>query len=166
MWPAIEKHPVFGIGPGVTEYFGAWNDNNRYIRDKLPGIRLGNQPHNSQLQMWIESGTPAFIIFVLMLLMILRGALVKPEINRESRQVLHLRIGAAAAAAAAMIDASFGPEINSHQISLAFWMFLGISRNRSQVRARPASEPDGDNPESERQQQIGRDSGHDALVRE
>jgi O-antigen ligase len=132
MWPAIEKHPLVGIGPGVTEYFGAWNNNAHYIREKLPDIWLGNQPHSSQLQIWIESGTPAFILFMIMLVMIFRAALVKPGGSTENREVLFLRIGTAAAAAAAMIDASFGTEINSYQISIPFWILLGISRNRSQ----------------------------------
>jgi O-antigen ligase len=165
MWPAIERHPLFGIGPGVTEYFGAWNDNVKYVRGKLPGVQLGNQPHNSQLQIWVESGTPAFILFVIILIMILRGALTRPEINREGGQLLYLRIGAAGGAAVAMIDASFGPEINSYQISLVFWILLGVSRSRAQARVRQKSEPAVDDSETESERrEIGRGSSPDPLL--
>lgn len=130
MWPAIEKHYIAGIGPGVTEYFGAWNQDARYLRQKLPDVWLSNQPHSSQLQAWIEGGTPAFVLFMILFLMVIRSAVARPDGAVESRQVLYLQIGAAAAAAAAMIDASFGPEINNYQISMPFWMLLGLARNR------------------------------------
>ncbi|MDJ0928063.1 MAG: O-antigen ligase family protein [Gammaproteobacteria bacterium] len=128
-WPIIEDYPIFGIGPGVTEYFGAWNDNEKYVRQELPDVRMTNQPHSSQLQYWIETGTPGFLLFIALFVAVFRSALARPRSRRDRPELSFLRIGAAAAAAAAMTHASFGTEINSHQISLIFWMFLAMARN-------------------------------------
>ena len=133
-WPVVEAYPVFGIGPGVTEYFGAWNDNARYVRQSLGGLSLSNQPHSSQLQYWIESGTPAFVLWMLLFLAVYRTALSRPSRIGTSPDLGLLRIGAAGAAAAIMTDATFGTEINSYQISLVFWIFLALARNSTQER--------------------------------
>lgn len=134
MWPVIEKHYVGGIGPGVTQYFGAWNQDARYLRQELPDIWMSNQPHNSLLQVWIEAGTPAFMMFFMLFLMAMKMALSRPAHGAETQQILHLCIGASAAAATAMIDALFGTEFNSHQIAIPLWFFLGLARNRNYGR--------------------------------
>ena len=129
-WPIIEQYSITGIGPGVTEYYGAWNDNARYLSQTLPGVRLGNQPHSSQAQYWVESGTPAFLLFMAIFVLVLRGAFQKPVANPGMPEISLLRIGATSAAVAAMTHASFGTEINNYQISAVFWIALAISRNQ------------------------------------
>ena len=130
-WPIIERYPLLGIGPGVTEFYGAWNENEKFVRKRLPLVRLSNQPHSSQLQYWIESGTPGFCLFMLVLLMV---AITVLEISRnfkEASEPSMLRIGASAAALAAMTHASFGTEINNPQIVMTFWILFALARNRS-----------------------------------
>jgi O-antigen ligase len=128
-WPAIERYPIFGIGAGVTEYYGRWHDNGRYVRNKLPGVNLGNQPHNSQLQYWIETGTPGVVLFAGIILMTFVTALQGPRESHRASELSLMRIGAGAAAVAAMVHASFGTEINNHQIMMAFWILFALARN-------------------------------------
>ena len=128
VWPIIERYPVFGIGAGVTEYFGAWNDNKKYVHKELPDVKLRNQPHSSQLQYWIESGTPGFIIFILIFGMVFITAFKKRDDGNNINKSL-LQIGAGAAAVTAMVHASFGTEINNHQMSIVFWIFFALARN-------------------------------------
>lgn len=139
-WPIIERYPVFGIGAGVTEFYGAWNENERYVRNILPDVRLGNQPHNSQLQYWIESGTPGMLIFMSIIVMVFVTALRKPRARDNTSDAALIQIGACAAAVASMLHASFGTEINNHQIGMAFWMLFALGRNQME-RSSPAPEP-------------------------
>lgn len=165
MWPVIQKHSIAGIGPGVTEYFGAWNDNAHYVREKFPDIWLSNQPHSSQLQTWIEGGTPAFALFMIMFVMIFKSAMERPDSSTESRQVLYLRIGAVMAAAAVMIAASFGTGINSYQTSMSFWILMGLARNRSRTYLRHGPTPTIDKLELD-WQQISRSGGQSWFPRQ
>jgi O-antigen ligase len=140
-WPIVERYPVFGIGAGVTEFYGAWNENERYVRNRLPDVRLENQPHNSQLQYWIESGTPALILFVSIIALAFWTSLRKPQAGGIDSDVILMKIGARGAAVAAMVHASFGTEINHHQITMAFWILLALGRN---VVIQPLSVPESD----------------------
>ena len=129
-WPTIERYPLFGIGVGVTEYYGAWNENKKFVQKKIPDVKMGNQPHSCQLQTWIESGTPGFILFMLIFLVVFITALRRyPTVANKDASLL--QIGASAAAAAAMIHTSFGTEINQHQIVILFWFMLALARNKS-----------------------------------
>lgn len=130
-WPVIERYPIFGIGVGVTEYYGMWHDNGRYVRNKLPDVKLGNQPHNSQLQYWIESGTPGVVLFVGIIFMTLVTSLQRRKESEIASELSFMRIGAGAAAVATMVHASFGTEINNHQIMMAFWILFALARNRT-----------------------------------
>jgi hypothetical protein len=128
-WPVIERYPVFGIGPGVTEFFGAWNDDAKYVSRAIPDVRLGNQPHSSQLQYWVESGTPGFLLFMTIFFMTIATGLSRPAVLPEAPQSTLMRIGAAGAAISVMVSASLGPEIGNVQISSMFWIFLALARN-------------------------------------
>ena len=130
-WPVIEGYPIFGIGAGVTEYFGAWHDNGKYVRNKLPGVKLGNQPHNSQLQYWIESGTPALILFISIVVMAFATALRKSNEGESVSDATFMHIGAGSAAVAAMVHSSFGTEVNHQQIIMVFWIVFALARNRT-----------------------------------
>lgn len=140
-WPIIERYPVFGIGAGVTEYYGSWNKNERYVRNKLPDVALGNQPHNSQLQYWIESGTPALILFALIIVTAFATALRKPKVEEKVSDIALLQIGAGGAAVATMVHASLGTEINHHQIIMAFWILFALARNQNKDSTIPTSGP-------------------------
>jgi O-antigen ligase len=130
-WPVIERYPIFGIGAGVTQYYGKWDDNGSYLRKKLPDVKLGNQPHNSQLQYWMENGAPGVVLFTGIIFMTLVTALQRPKESQVASELLLTRIGAGAAAVAAMVHASFGTEINNHQIMMAFWILFALARNRT-----------------------------------
>ena len=130
-WPVIERYPIFGIGAGVTEYFGAWHDNGKYVRNKLPGVKLGNQPHNSQLQYWIESGVAALMLFISIIVMVFATALRKSIAGESTSDTTFLHIGAGGAAVAAMVHSSFGTEINHQQIIMVFWILFALARNRT-----------------------------------
>lgn len=139
-WPVIERYPIFGIGTGITEYYGAWSEHEKYVRSRLPGVKLSNQPHNSQLQYWIEAGTPGFILFVAITLATFATALRRRATRDGAFYQTLMQIGAGAAAAAAMVHVSFGPEINHHQIVMTFWIFLALARN-STMPSIPMSDP-------------------------
>jgi O-antigen ligase len=133
VWPTIARYPVFGIGAGITEYYGAWNDNKRYVRSRLPKVKLKNQPHNSQLQYWIESGFIGFILFMVIIVLTMTTALQRPRAPDGAYDLQMMQIGAGAAAVAAMVHASFGTEINNHQIVIVFWILFALARNRTSL---------------------------------
>lgn len=142
--PVVERYRLFGIGPGITEFYGAWNNKAKYLQESLPNLQLGNQPHNSLLQFAIEGGLMWAAIFAAILAMVIGTAFRRVPRNRRLREVSVFRIAASAAALAAMIHASFGTEINNYQIGIVFWALLALARNRSyqsmqrSVMAQPA----------------------------
>jgi O-antigen ligase len=126
----INNYPVFGIGPGITQYFGRWNDHQKYVKDALPNVHLDNQVHNGHLQMWMEGGAPAFIIWIAIILYI--AFTINKSIGTDDgdkQLVSLLKIGAGAAAISILLHVSFGTEINHYRIMSLFWFFLGLNRN-------------------------------------
>jgi len=130
-WEVIQKHPVVGIGPGITEFFGRWNNNRIYIKKALPGIDMPNQVHNSHLQVFIESGFPGLIIFTLITISIFIFLFRKAGKEPGDNLMMLLRIGGTGASIAVITHISFGTEFNNSHIFLVFWTLLGISRNKS-----------------------------------
>jgi O-antigen ligase len=125
----INAYPIFGIGPGITQYFGRWDDNQEYVKHALPNVNLDNQVHNGHLQIWMEGGTPAFIIWVAIALYFTLS-LGKTISADKSKQVISvLKIGSGAAAIAVIIHVSFGTEINNYRLMSLFWFFMGLNRN-------------------------------------
>jgi len=128
-WDVINKYPLFGIGPGVSEYFGRWNDNSKYLKEALPDVHLENQVHNGHLQIWMESGTVGFILWMVLVVFIIFESLIKRD-NRCNGSTLQLmQVGSVAASLAIMLHVTFGTEINNYRIMILFWVFLGLSRN-------------------------------------
>ncbi len=127
----IERYPIMGIGPGVTEFFAAWKDDRKYVQKALPGVEMYNQYHNSFLQFWVENGVPGAILFFSFIFMIGLNA-YKPNIRVPSISPTErlLVIGASASAFSFLIHTSFGPEINNDRLLVAFALFLGLSRNK------------------------------------
>jgi O-antigen ligase len=129
-WRLIEKHAGVGIGPGVSDFFGQWSNNRKYIRQALSGVDLPNYIHNSQLQVWVESGTPGLIIFLAIIAVISWSVFGKVRFENDNDMSAFLRIGGISAAMAVMIHVSFGTEFNNHQIFQLFWILLGLARNK------------------------------------
>jgi O-antigen ligase len=127
----IERYPVLGIGPGVTEFFAAWKDDRKYVQKALPGVEMYNQYHNSFLQFWVENGVPGAILFIIFIAMIGLNA-YKPSMHSTfiSPSERLLVIGASSAAFSFLIHTSFGPEINNDRLLVAFALFLGLARNK------------------------------------
>jgi O-antigen ligase len=131
---AISDYPIFGIGPGVTQYFGRWNDFQEYVRNELPSINLDNQVHNGHLQIWMEGGVPAFILWSAIILYAV-FSLNKTTGNYKNNQVVSLlKIGSGAAAIAVLLHISFGTEINNYRIMAVFWFLLGLNRNIQSIQ--------------------------------
>jgi O-antigen ligase len=125
----INNYPVFGIGPGVTQYFGRWNDFQKYVKEALPNVNLLNQVHNGHLQIWVEGGTPAFILWIAIILYIAFSLNKTIDIDGSKRLTSVLKIGCGAAAISILLHVSFGTEINHYRIMSVFWFFLGLNRN-------------------------------------
>lgn len=130
----IERYPMLGIGPGVTEFFGAWKEDRKYVAKALPGVEMYNQYHNSFLQFWVENGMLGAAIFLWFMLFIAWNA-YRPPVHKQPLDANHklLVIGASAAAFAFLIHTSFGPEINSERLLIPFALFLGLARNKQFV---------------------------------
>lgn len=128
-WEMSMKNPLFGIGPGVSNFYGSWTDFYKYIRDaeQTKDVRFEEQVHNSLLQYLLESGLPGAALFVWLFVATLANALSK--IDRNSQQQL-IRMGAAAAAFTCMLHTQFGPEINNQQLMILFAFALGVSNNK------------------------------------
>ncbi len=133
-WDVVKNYPLTGIGPGITEFFGRWNDHRKYVKKALPDVNLENQVHNSQLQIAIESGIPALFLFLLITISLVRSACRRIKPSAPIDNMALLRIGGTCAAIAVLIHASFGTELNNPQIFLAFWAILGLSRSERIVR--------------------------------
>jgi hypothetical protein len=134
-WKVIEKYPVLGIGPGVTEYFGTWNNYRIYVRKALPDVDMSNQVHNSQLQVAIETGVPGGVIFLAIMGVIFGGVLRNVKAGREKESIQLLRIGGTCAGVAIMTHVSFCTELNSIAIFLVFWILLGLARSGSSLES-------------------------------
>lgn len=130
-WEVINKYPIFGIGPGVTEYFGSWNSNKKYVKKALPGVHLDNQVHNGHIQIWMEAGTLGFIIWMIIIAIVVVSPFRRSVQGDGKNTVSLLQIGAAVAAFAAIVHSSFGTEINNYRIMLLFWALLALSRNHN-----------------------------------
>lgn len=133
----IKRYPMTGIGPGVTEFFGAWKEEERkYVAKALPGVNMYNQYHNSFLQFWVENGALGAILFIIFIFSISLNALL------ASSRIRHIQnppdkllvIGAAAAAFSYLVHTSFGPEINNERLLTTFAIFLGLSRNKKYTK--------------------------------
>jgi O-antigen ligase len=129
----INNYPVFGIGPGVTQYFGRWNDNQKFVKQALPDVNLENQVHNGHLQMWMEGGAPAFIVWIMIVLYIVFSLNKTISIQNSNRLVSLLKIGSGAAAISIMLHVTFGTEINNYRIMSVFWFFMGLNRNLKSI---------------------------------
>lgn len=120
----VKRVPVTGIGPGVTEYFGAWNDYERYVRNSLPWLSMRNQVHSALLQFWIESGTPAAVLFVVLLGITVVRAL---KCGHEKSDVGLLALGASAAVLSLIVHINFGTEVNNTRLMTIMWFLAGIA---------------------------------------
>ncbi len=59
-------HPVFGVG--MRSFQEAWEESPQVWGDTGPPPQGGRVAHNSYLQIWAESGTPAFLCFLALIL--------------------------------------------------------------------------------------------------
>lgn len=127
----VERYPMLGIGPGITEFFGAWKNEKGYVARALPGVNMANQYHNNFLQFWVENGVLGAMLFGGFMLAILFSA-ISPPIKKPNISPLEkiCTIGASAAAFTFIVHSSFGPEINNERLLVAFAIFLGLARNK------------------------------------
>lgn len=127
----VKRYPMLGIGPGVTEFFGAWKKEKAYVARALPGVNMANQYHNNFLQFWVENGALGAVLFGSLMIAILFSAVSPPIKKTDIKQFEQLStIGASAAAFTFMVHSSFGPEINNERLLIAFAIFLGLARNK------------------------------------
>ena len=126
----IERYPITGIGPGITEFFGAWTHTEKYVEKTLPGVKMYNQYHNNFLQFCVENGIPGAFLFLCLFGLIGFNALnpsLNPKLDINDRLLV---IGASAAAFSFLIHSSFGPEINNERLLIIFSLLLGLARNK------------------------------------
>jgi O-antigen ligase len=123
------KNPVVGIGPGLSSFFGSWNNYDQYIKneEQVQGVIFHEQVHNAFLQYFLESGMPGAILFALLCLLVLYQSVRKTK-RSSSHELVH--IGGAAAAFAYILHTQFGTEINNQQMMLLFAFALGLSTNK------------------------------------
>lgn len=127
----IKNYPLFGIGPGVTQYLGRWNNYEKYVKESIPNVKVDNMVHNGHLQIWMEGGTPAFIIWMLIVIYILVSVIRGADLKDNKGLLSLIKIGSGAAAIAILVDVSFGTEINQIKIMSLLWCFLGLNRNKN-----------------------------------
>jgi O-antigen ligase len=127
----IEKHPITGIGPGIAEFFGRWNNNLKYIKKSLPGVHMANMVHSGQLQIAIESGIPGLALFLLLTALLVSAVFRKVRIDPDDDTLALVRIGGTCAAVAVMVHISFGTEFNNQQLFVGFWTLLGFARSHN-----------------------------------
>lgn len=128
-WAMSMKNPISGIGPGISSFYGSWNDFDKYIQheDKTKEVRFNEQVHSSFLQYLLESGLPGAILFSCLVISALLNALKRVSRNKPQQLI---RMGAAAAAFTCLLHTQFGTEINSQQLLTFFAFTLGISTNK------------------------------------
>jgi O-antigen ligase len=126
------KNPVVGIGPGISTFYGSWNDFDRFISsvDKVRDVSFNEQPHNSFLQYLVESGLPGAGLFTAFFVAVLINSLRRPVAHRD---IALVQIGAGAAAITYLVLTQFGTEINSPQMWTLFAAMLGLATNRHMV---------------------------------
>ncbi len=127
----IKRYPITGIGPGITDFFGAWKEETKYVQKALPGVKMYNQYHNNFLQIWVENGVLGALLFLCFLFLVMLYAINPPTRKRplslEERLFL---MGASAAAFSYLVHTSFGPEINNDRLLVSFALLLGFARNK------------------------------------
>jgi O-antigen ligase len=128
--PLIEKYPIAGIGPGVSDFFSRWSDNRMYVRKALSRLDMPNYIHCGQLQILVESGIPGLVLFLAIVGAIIWSAFGRIRPGMESGTFDLLRVGGISGALAIMIHISFGTEFTSQHIFQLFWVLLGLARNQ------------------------------------
>ena len=128
-WQATMQNATTGLGPGTTSLFGAWNDFNKYIknRDKTAGLRFGNQFHSSILQYFVEGGFIGGLLFCGLIIQVIFITFRK---YHRSDPYSTIKLAASAGALSYMISNQFGTEINNLQMMTLFVCLLGIANNR------------------------------------
>jgi O-antigen ligase len=130
--PLIEKFPVLGIGPGVSNFFSRWSDNRTFVRKALSNLTMPNYIHNSYLQAWVESGTPGLLLLLGIPALLLVAAVVgRSNSSGDNRGQLSdlVCVGGISGAIAVMVHITFGPELGGHRVFFIFWPLLGLARN-------------------------------------
>jgi O-antigen ligase len=127
------KYPLFGIGPGVTEFFGAWTDNDKFLKPNLPNVKMGNQVHNGFLQVMIETGAFGLFLWLLILTTCIRPIIFSGRNKSISKNKQGILIGAAVGAVVFLVHICFGTEINNYRLFLLFCFLFGLSRNRCAI---------------------------------
>jgi hypothetical protein len=116
----IADHPIFGVGPGAfKDYVGEYAPRQRPgevvdERENLPA-------HNVPLEIWADSGTPAFLAYVALVLAILL-ALERTRRRRAGDQRL-LACGVSAAFLGLVVTSLF----HNYQFENVFWVLCAVA---------------------------------------
>ncbi len=136
----IAARPLSGFGLGLYPYY-----QQEYTRDGLPVARmngvpsLGEQAHNTYLQTAAELGIPGLLLMAAIPVVFLiagfrRVGQLEPGTRRS------LLMGSMAGVVAFAVDAYASPSWQVGQISMFFWLTMGIGVAGLRPQARPRKE--------------------------
>lgn len=143
-WAGVDKmireRPLTGFGLGLYPYY-----QKEYTHDGMPLARMGGAPslgeqaHNTYLQTAAELGLPGLLLMVATLAVFLvtgfrRIGQLEPGTRRS------LLMGSLAATVAFAVDAFASPSWQCGQISMFFWLTMGIGVASMRPQARPRKE--------------------------
>jgi putative inorganic carbon (HCO3(-)) transporter len=118
--------PLTGIGIGVYPAFsrpvahtGAW------LTTNAPRASLGEQAHNLYVQTVVELGIPGLLLFVSIIAVFLLAAIRRVR-QMDSGIRRDLLLAAIASMVAFSVDAFGSPSWQFGQLSLFFWLLLGV----------------------------------------
>lgn len=142
----VRSHPIFGVGIGQysvqqQKYSFTGRPGFFFTNSKDPmAPALGEQAHNLYLQTAAELGLPGLILFLAALSAFLGAALQKvATMDTGTRRTLLL--GSMASVIAFAVDAFGSPAWQYGQVSMFFWLVLGIGTGCLRPRAKHISRP-------------------------
>ena len=136
----IAARPLTGFGLGLYPYY-----QQTYTREGMPIARLngasslGEQAHNTYLQTAAELGLPGLILMAATLVMFLISGF-KRVAQLESGTRRSLLMGSMAGVVAFAVDAYASPSWQCGQISMFFWLTMGVGVASMRTQARPRKE--------------------------
>ncbi len=137
IWQAAARmftdHAAGGVGVGEAAFAAV------YPGYALAGIESAPHSHNLYLQIGIELGLPALLIFLIFLVLLTRGALTlsKSEDKNERAAVLGALAGIAAVLTQGMTDYVW----YNYRVFFAFWLVCGLTSAMAKNGVSPPDDP-------------------------
>lgn len=128
-WNMIREHPLLGVGMGNYQ-----QAQSRYIREEVDAPLVKSHSHNNILQITIERGIFALLIYLWMWYLLLKTGFSSLRESRQGEAAYVLLLGGLAGVMGFFIDGFFQNNFGDTEVAIPFWLLAGLlfqSRKRA-----------------------------------